>query len=262
MGIFRFAGLKVIFREAGVGVEGGVEGIVRHVEVEGLFFLGRLGDGFLRFDGEGFGEEGVAAVVVGEVGDAVSVFLVLSFDFVAVVSLAVVAAGLADAVATNVDVEAEIERVLAFVIEGSEVAFSDMDALVAGLPEESGEGEAGFGEAGPVPVGGGELGAVVGFGFDPVCGFVAGGILARHDGDAGGGADGLGVELAEAGALGGEALHVRRAVETVERMLYRGAFFIGEKGERGVHGAHVIDEEEDDVGLVSGGKCGVREAKS
>jgi len=83
---------------------------------------------------------------------------------------------------------------------------------------------------------------------------VAGGILTRHDGNAGGGADGLGVELAEAGALGGEALHVRRAVETVERVFHRSAFFIGEKGERGIHCAHVIDKEEDDVGLVGGGK--------
>jgi len=157
LGIFRLAGLEVIFREAGVGVEGGVEGVVRHVEVEGLFPLGRLADGFLRFDGEGFGEEGVAAVVVGEVGDAVSVFLVLSFDFVAVVSLAVVAAGLADAVAADVHMEAKIERILAFVIVGAEVAFSDVDVLVAGLGEEVGEGEAGLGEAGPVPVGGGEF---------------------------------------------------------------------------------------------------------
>lgn len=234
-------------------MEGRVEGVVREVEVEGLLGGDRFVKHLFGSQGEGFGEVGIASVEAGEMGDAVGVlFVVFSFDFVAVVFLAVVATGLADAVAANIHVEAEVARVLAFVIVGAEVGLSDMDVVVAGLGQELGQSEARLGETDPVPVLRSKLRAVVGLGPDPIGGLVSGRVLPGHDRDAGGRTNGLSIKLAEAGTLCGKALHVWGAVEVVERVFYRSAIFVGEKGKRAVHRPHVIDKEEDDVGLLCG----------
>jgi len=82
---------------------------------------------------------------------------------------------------------------------------------------------------------------------DPVGGAVAGGVLAVLDRDAGGRAHAHRTEVAEPDPAGGEPLHRRGAVKLVQRMPLRLALGVGEERHGGVHDAHIVDEEHDEV---------------
>ena len=64
LGVFVCSRLRVVSGEAWVGLERGMQGIVRHVEEEGLLLCDAGFDVSIGFQGEGFGEEGVGAVVL------------------------------------------------------------------------------------------------------------------------------------------------------------------------------------------------------
>ena len=48
----------------------------------------------------------------------------------------------------------------------------------------------------------------------------------------------------------GKPFHVRRAVPVIQRITHRIALSIGQEGHGGVHDAHVVHQEQDDVGAV------------
>lgn len=231
--------------EARVGFEGGVDGVVGEVEEEGALIIDAIFDGFVGFEGEGFGEEGVGAVVLVETWDGVVGAFFVVF---AVAIFCVVAAWGAGGEASDVDVEAEVLRVFAWVVAWGEVCFADVDGVELVCLEQAWKGDAVGVEAVPVPVFWALVAAVVLVGVDPVGGVVSCGVLAGEDGGAGGGADAHGVELAEADAAFGEALHAGGAVVVVEWVGLWFAVGVGEERDGGVHEAHVIDEEDDDVG--------------
>ena len=58
----------------------------------------------------------------------------------------------------------------------------------------------------------------------------------------------------EADAAGRQPLHVRRAVVVVQRITLRLARGAGQERQRRVHHAHVVDQEDDDVGRRFGGR--------
>ena len=63
LGVFVCSRLGVVFGEAWVRLEGSMQGIVRHVEEERFPLFNTGFDVSIRLQGEGFGEEGVCAVV-------------------------------------------------------------------------------------------------------------------------------------------------------------------------------------------------------
>ena len=93
----------------------------------------------------------------------------------------------------------------------------------------------------------------------PVGHAVAGGVHPAHQRAARGGADGAGVGVGEEHAAPGEALHVGRlaGVAAVQGGDHRLAVPV-EEGHGGVLPAHVVDEEEDDVGAAGGARGGER----
>ena len=81
---------------------------------------------------------------------------------------------------------------------------------------------------------------------------MARGVLPVHDSRTGRRADTLRIESAKACALCSEARHARRAIPLVQRIDHRLSVGVGEERHRGIHHSHVIDQEDDNVGLVSG----------
>ena len=83
------------------------------------------------------------------------------------------------------------------------------------------------------------------------------GILARHDRDAGRRANAHSVEVVESDTAISETFHVGSPIPIIERVTLGFTVFVREEGDRGVHYSHVVDEEDDNVGLfrLCGG-CG------
>ena len=167
--------------------------------------------------------------------------------------------------AGDVHVEAPVVRVLAGRAEGAEVGLAAVDGVVAGLMQELYEARgletalyAGrLAHAVDVPGGKGDafvltIGTFVAL-ERPVRHAVAGGIGARNERAAAGRTDGAGVGLREEHTLGSEALHVGRMEHAI---IGRG---VRPEGNGGVLPAHIVHEEEDDVGTVAGiggrGRC-------
>ncbi len=217
-------------------LEGGVDGEVGDIEKEGLFapaavladeaggaLVDEVGEVTLHLHGLESVPQGVGAV---EVGVAVKV-------------------GVAEQLA-EVFVKAAVEGVVLVLV--AEVPFAEGAGGVAGGLEALCDGGLAGGQAEAVNVG---LGHPFSADFAPLLDLVAEGELDAgallpapgHETDAGGGADGgVGVEVGELHALGGEAVYVR------------GADVFG-AGAAEVAVAHVIHEDEDDVrrSCVKGG---------
>ena len=222
---------------------------MRHVGEERFLLLHRLSDGLVDFEGEGFGQEDVLAVIFLETGNG-PLFTTLLGP--AEVISAVIAAGLAVGAATDVDVEAEVGRVAGKRIVGAEVGFARVNGAVTGLAKQGRQSDVSLDEAFPFPGFRTECAGVLVFRFDELRRGVTRRGLAVHDRSPGRRAHAHGVELAEARPCGSEALHARGAVEFVEWVDLQIAAFVSEKRHGGIHQAHVVDEEDDNVGFASG----------
>lgn len=108
-----------------------------------------------------------------------------------------VAAGGTESGTSEVDGKAKVGGICSSKGCCPEVAFADMEGLVALLLKEVGEGGVGFFEALPIPVRWTEWACVVGFWIDPIGGAMASRVLAGLKGDPGRGADAHGAELIE-----------------------------------------------------------------
>ena len=234
--------------EAFVCLEGGVYGVVGHVQVERF----ALGDGFVYLlfglQRQCVGQEGGGAVILLQVRYGPCA---LSFDPTVSV-LTMVASRVADGRAGDVDVKAQSGRVFAFAVLASEVRLAYVDGLVSGC-FQYGRIDLCIGlQALPVPFIGAELVAVVAFGVYPVGGAVACRVLSCHDGRARGRADALGVEGGEARALCGQPFHVGRAVPVVQRLALGFSVAVGDEGDGSIHQSHIVYEEDYDVGALLG----------
>lgn len=225
----------------------GLEGVVHRVVGEGEEEGPAVSDGALYLTA-GLGcecvcEEGVGAVVVLQAGHGAGALSLQE----AVAVLAVVAAGLTDGRAGDIDIVACVDGVFGLAADGAEVAFADMDGAVSGGLQQRGEEGKPAIHALPVPLGRAVGRAVVALGVYPVGGAVARGVLPREEAGPGGGAHALGIERGKPDTRGGEALHVGGVVPLVEGLAHRVALAVGVERQRGVHQPHVIDKKEHDV---------------
>ena len=85
---------------------------------------------------------------------------------------------------------------------------------------------------------------------------VTGRVLPRHDGCSRRRANRLGVKLGEPNPLLGQPFHIRGAIPIVKRMTFWVTVLIGQHRDGGVHQAHVINKEKDDVGRCPGRRDG------
>ena len=76
-----------------------------------------------------------------------------------------------------------------------------------------------------------------------------GAVLTAHEGNPRRRADAHGIELAEPNPAFCQSFHVRRAVPSIQRMLDRSAILVDQKRNRGIHQAHVVDEDNHDIGV-------------
>ena len=81
-------------------------------------------------------------------------------------------------------------------------------------------------------------------------------IHAGHQAHAGRRAEGMGVRIRKRHALRGQLLHVGRAVALVQERLLRVAPVVGPERVGRILPAHVIHQENDDIGLLSGNGVG------
>ena len=211
--------------EAGVGIERRMHGVMGQMEEEGLFFLHCGADMDFGFEGEGFGEEDVLAVIFLQIrhrlisgrGFTLIFWVLRSVEMLG----SKIAPGSADGAAGHIDIKAKLGRVRPVKSARRKVAFAHMDGSVAIGAQQSRQGDGFLAEALPIPVRRTVGATVVLIGVDPIGGAVPGGVLPSHEGDPGGGADAHGAEVIEADAPGGEALHTRRLVVVIERMALR-----------------------------------------
>ena len=161
-----------------------------------------------------------------------------------------IAAGLADGGAGHIDLETQVPRIRAFALERSEMSLAHMDGPVAGRLQDAGERDVVAVQSFPVPLVRPIVVAVVLLAADPVRRPVPRGILSGQEGCPGRGAHALRIELGEPRALPGEPFHVRSPVPVVERIPYRKSLIVSEEGDRRVHQAHVVHQEQDDVRLL------------
>ena len=239
------AGILVVRGKARVALEGRVDRVVGKVKEERFVVLHSLGDMGLGFRSQGVGQKCVRAMVFLESGNGMGGSL---FAGAIEIVLPEITGGMAVAGSGDIDVEAEVDGVGAWGSFGAEMAFAHMDRAVARLLEESREGDRFGAEPEPVPVWGRVFAAVILVGVDPVGGVVARGVLSGEQGDPGGGADAHGAELVEPDALSRQSLHLGSPVELVERVSPGFALGIGQERHGGIHDAHVVHEENHEVG--------------
>ena len=240
--------VRIIRRKARISLERGMHRVVGEVEKEGLFLLYRRRDELVGLDGEGFGEEGVAAMIGFETGHG-------AFGpgpHRAVVLLAEVAARCPDRASREVDLETDLRGIRAVVPFGTKMSLPRVDRAIAPLAQDTRESEVARFQADPVPILRSLRAGVVLPGIDPVRGAMASSVLSGLDRDPGRRADAHRIELVETDPLRREPLHRGRAVEVIQRIPLGFAFGVGEKWHRGIHHPHVIDQENDDIGKISG----------
>jgi hypothetical protein len=102
LSVFVLSRFCVVPGKAWIGLKGGVQGIVRHVEEERLLLFNTSFDVSICFERQGFGQEGVRAVVFLQMRDRGLTILSVSL-------LSVITAGLACGEAADVDIETEVE---------------------------------------------------------------------------------------------------------------------------------------------------------
>ena len=235
--------ILIMSDKALVNLEGIMYGVVGKIQEERLL----CGDGRIDlrkgFQGQCFREESLGAVIFLQPGHGAGARAAEE----AVAVLAQVAAGFADGRAGDVDVEPEVQRILARMPERREMALAHVDGPVTGLLQEPRESDVVRAETFPIPVIWAVVIAVVPFAADPVRDAVPGGVLPRQERGAGWGTDALCVELREADALMGKTFHVGRTVPVVQRIAHRIALAVGQERDGGVHDTHVVHQEQDDV---------------
>ncbi len=114
----------------------GVDGIVGKVEIEGASGGGSLLDDADGLAGEGLGEVDLLAVIGFKAGDIPDMFRRFGAPGRTEVSFAVVAAGSAGGVSTDVDIKAKVAGIFAGRTFGAEMSLADVDCLVAGRFEQ------------------------------------------------------------------------------------------------------------------------------
>ena len=238
-----------------------MDGVVCHVEEEGLSVAAGLVERMDCFARERLREEGIGAPVLLEPRDGEE-RLRRTVGAVAVVLLAQVAGRSSGGVAGDVDLEPEVVRVLARGVDGAEVGLAAVDGVVAVAAQQLDERGGAEGavdlarleDAVDVPLGQLQrrafvVGRLVAL-ERPVGDAVPRGVAPREQAAARRRTDARGVGLGEEGAHRGQTLHRGGLEEAVV-----GGLFAPE-GDRGVLPPHVVDHEEDDVGALRPGVVG------
>ena len=125
--------LLIIGKKAAIRFEGGVNGVVGKVEVEGFLLPDRLFNRGNGFPGDGLGEVDFLSVVFfesGNVPDGVA-FSPLGRE----IFISVIGAGTADVASGNIDIEAEVFGIGSGGILGAEVRLAGVNGAVAGVLE-------------------------------------------------------------------------------------------------------------------------------
>ncbi len=226
---------------------------MRKIQIKWLARLDRGSHAFLCLDGQGLGEKGVRAMVFLEVRHG----MVGTFGSLAVILFPVITARRAKGGSADIDVESQIQRLGALMVVRTKVSLAHMDGLVAVLAQDAGQRDLALLQSGPVPLGRAVVAAIIIARIDPVGRAMPGRILAGHDRNARRRAHTHRVELVETNAPLRQPLHARRAVVVIERITLRLALGVRQERNGGVHDAHVIDQEDHDVGL--GGRGGMRD---
>ena len=232
--------------------------VVRHVEIERAVVSHGLLHGGNRLTRQGLGKEGARLPILLQPGYGEEA-LRTAVGIVAVVAFAQVCGRPARRVARDVDLEAEMVRVLARGVDGAPVRLAAMYGVVSASPQQVDEtrphvcqiGTFALGYAVAVPLGEGET--VIrrvgrhALAQRPVGHAVARGIAPRHEAAARGRAETAGVCLREHNTLPRQTLHVGRLVTVI----VEGA--LAPEGQRGILPPHVVDHEQDDVGAPGRG---------
>ena len=232
-----------------------MDGVVRHIEVEGLVVGFRFVQCLERLLRQCFGQEGPALPIVAQsrYGERRGS---IALGIISIVAFAQVSSRSARCMACNVHLESEVMRVLSRRIDGAPMSLAAMDGMIPCAAQQ-------FDEGGPDEsiLSAGHLGysvdvplreeqpfvSAVGRLVPPQCPVghpMAGSVATRHQTAAGGRADTAGISVAEEHPFLRQTFHVGRFVAFVVIGLFR--------PER--HGcilpSHIIDKEEDDIGTL------------
>ena len=237
-----FAGVAVRLCETGIGLEGRMHRVVGEVKKKGLPLLHGGGDMGLGLAGERFGQEHLAAVVFFQAGHGVG-----GGAGARIVLRPVIAPRLPHGATPGIDREAQVEGVGPGAAARPQVAFAHVKGAVAGLLQEAWQGHRVRRQTLPIPIRR-ALGAPIVFvRIDPIGGAVPRRILPREQRQPRRRAHAHGTKLVEADAALRQALHVGGPIKIVERIALRPPFRIRQKGQRGVHHPHVIDQKDHNV---------------
>ena len=244
---------NVLGEEAHVLVDRHMDGIMGHVEVEGLVVL--LGlvqrlDGFAR---QSLSGKDTCTPIILQSGNGHQ-RIGLSVACVAVVLLAQVGGQSAGSMAGNIHFKPPVGRILSRSVDGTPMGFAAMDGVITALTEQFDEGSSYVGivrtlhltDTIVVPVGqlhriALAVGLLVAL-QRPVGHPMAGIVGSRNEAAPGSRTDVAGIRLSEHHALLGQPLHIRRLVGFVVRSL------LGPEGQRGILPSHVIYHKENNVG--------------
>ena len=242
-----------------------MHGVVRHVEVERLAVGHGPVHGLIGLDGQGLGQINILAMVLIQPGHVP--YPTAFAEGGAVVVLAEVAAGPASRVSGDVDVEAQVPRILAGRTLGPEMGLAHVNRPIAGLLQQHRQRHGMHGslharlgtQSVEVPVGRLDyrmirVGRAV-FAQRPVGNPVPNRAQPGHQAHPRRRADRTRVCLRKLHPLRRQPLHIRRPVAPIELSDFR------MERHRRILPAHVVDKEEDDVGARRlGGRGSARHA--